>query len=298
MCFIDEWYDPRPVKRLPFQIVAASVMLLFGCSGDEAPPTPATRSAEEQIEITYLANEGFLLASADHKVLIDGLFREGVDGYAKLSPELRETVETAQAPFDTVDLVLATHLHADHFHALAVCRFLESNPLAEFISTLQALGQMRSECNNPAALAGRVRSGLQGDGSPAPFVFEDLRAEAVFLHHGATSPVENFGYRIDIGGLRVLHMGDSQASVEELRAAGFEAGSVDLAFVPFWYLIDKRWTPAIDFLEPAGIVAMHLPVPGSPDLQTFNGYDGLLQMISTRFPRSVVFDEPFETRMF
>jgi L-ascorbate metabolism protein UlaG (beta-lactamase superfamily) len=285
-----------PMKHLSIQLAAASLILFLACT--EKAPTPPERTAENQVEITYLANEGFLLTSANHKVLIDGLFREGVDGYAKLSPQLRETIETAQSPFDTVDVVLASHLHDDHFHALAVCRFLESNPLAEFVSTLQALAKLRSDCDNPAALAGRVRPGLQSDGSPAPFVLDDLRAEAVLLHHGAGSPVQNIGFVIEIGGLTVLHMGDSQANADDLRAAGFGERSIDLAFVPFWYLIDKRWTPAIDFLQPAGIVAMHLPVPGSPDLQAFNGYDGLVEIIVESFPRSVVFAEPFETRTF
>ncbi len=298
---IREREDGMNARPDSFLIVAATLLLVLAC--DDAPPEPpaappAERGVDEQIEITYLANEGFLLASSDHKVLIDGLFREGVEPYPNLSAELRETIETAQPPFDTVDLALATHLHEDHFNALAVCRFLESNQIAEFVSTVQALSQMRSTCSDPAALAGRVRPGLQGDGSAAPFVFEELRAEAVFLHHGAASPIENLGFKIEIGGLTVLHMGDSQANADELASTGLEPGSVDLAFVPFWYLVDRRWTPAIDFLQPAGIVAMHIPKPDAPDLQMFGGYDALVRQIVQSFPQSVVFAEPFETRRF
>ncbi len=281
-------------------IVAASVALVLGCTEEQpaTPTEPAERGADRQIEITYLANEGFLLASSEYKVLIDGLFREGIEPYPKLSAEDREAIETAQAPFDTVDLVLATHMHDDHFNALAVCRFLESNQIAEFVSTIQALSQMRSACSDPAALAGRVRPGLQADGTPNPFAFEELRADPVFLHHGAASPVENLGFEIEIGGLHVLHMGDSQVSLDEFVAAGFETGSVDLAFVPFWYLVDRRWTPVIDFLQPDGIVAMHIPKPGSQDLQMFGGYEALVEQIVQGFPQAVVFSEPFEMRRF
>jgi len=280
-----------------FLILFAAVGL--ACAEDTpTPAAPSERAPEDRIEITYLANEGFLLTSGEDKVLIDGLFREGVEGYPSLTAELRETIETAQEPFDTVDLVLATHHHADHFNALAVCRFLESNPVAEFVSTRQALTQMRSACDNPVALAGRVRPGLQGDAGAAPLVVGGLNVEPIFLHHGAASPVENIGFLIEIGGLNVLHMGDSQANIEELTAAGLGGRSIDLAFVPFWYLIDKRWTPALEFLQPAGIVAMHIPIPGSSDLQTFGGHDALAQRIANRFPQSVVFAEPFETRNY
>jgi len=283
-------------KTLSTLLASASLGLLFGCT--DKVPEPVEQSVTSHLEVTYLANEGFLLASADHKVLIDGLFREGVEGYPTLPAESRERVETAQPPFDTVDLVLATHHHDDHFHALAICRFLESNPLAEFVSTLQALSRMRSACDNPAALAGRVRPGLQGDGSVTPFVLDELSAEPVFLHHGTASTVENIGFLIEIGGLTVLHMGDSQASADELRAAGLDQHSIDLAFVPFWYLIDRRWTPALDLLQPARIVAMHVPVPGSPDLQALNGLDALTQQMVERFPQSVVFTEAFEVRSY
>ena len=286
----------RAAKHLLILLAAASLMLVAACT--ENVPPPPERTAEDLLEITYLANEGFLLTSGNANVLIDGLFREGVEGYANLSPELRETVETAQPPFDTVDVVLATHHHADHFHALAVCRFLESNPLAEFVSTRQALNQMRSACDNPAALAGRVKPGLLGDGTSAPVVLDELRIEPVFMHHGSASPVENIGFLIEIGELTVVHMGDSQATAEDLRAAGLGEHDIDLAFVPFWYLIDKRWTPAIELLQPDGIVAMHLPIRGSPDLQNFGGHDALVQRIVNSFQQSVVFAEPFETRTF
>jgi len=268
-------------------------MLLVACTESTPPPRPPV----DRIEIMYLANEGFLLTSGDDKVLVDGLFREGGD-YASLPLEWRETVETAQPPFDTVDVVLATHHHADHFHALAVCRFLDSNPLAEFVSTRQALDQMRSACDNPAALAGRVKAGLLSDGSSATIVLDELRIESVFLHHGAASPVENIGFLIEIGGLTVLHMGDSQATAEDLRAAGLGERSIDLAFVPYWYLIDKRWTPAIELLQPGGIVVMHIPPPGSPLLESFQGWDALVRTIINRFQQAVVFAEPFETRTY
>ncbi len=270
-------------------------MLFVACT--EKTPPPPERAAGDRIEIMYLANEGFLLTSGDDKVLIDGLFRDGGD-YATLSLESRETVETALPPFDTVDVVLATHHHADHFHALAVCRFLDSNPLAQFVSTRQALDQMRSACDNPMALAGRVKAGLLSDGSSAAVVLDELRIEAVFMHHGATSTVENIGFLIEIGGLTVLHMGDSQATAEDLRAAGLGERSIDLAFVPYWYLIDKRWTPAIALLLPGGIVVMHIPPRGASALQSFQGWDALVRTILNRFPQSVVFAEPFETRTY
>lgn len=293
--------DPRReetmrTKKL-FLLPFVCLLGLVACDQEPAPQAPE-RSEADRIEITYLANEGFLLSSGADKVLIDGLFREGIEGYATLDLEWRESVETAQPPFDTVDVVLATHHHADHFHPLAVCRYLESNPISMLVSTQQALDQIRSACDNPSAFAGRAKAAMRPDGTSVPVVLDALKIDAVFLHHGPASPVENLGYMIEIGGLTVLHMGDSQATLEDMQAAGLGERPVDLAFVPFWYLIDARWTPAIELIQPAGIVAMHIPPPGSPGLDKFNGWEGLVGTIVERYPQAVAFAQPFETRSF
>lgn len=290
--------EKKPMRTKTSLLLPFLCLLLFAACDQESQPEPVERSDDQRIEITYLANEGFLLSSGADKVLIDGLFREGIEGYATLDPEWRESVETAQPPFDTVDVVLATHHHADHFHPLAVCRYLDSNPIAMFASTQQALDQMRSACDNPSSLTGRAKLAMRQDGTPVPVSLDALKIDPVFLHHGPASPVENLGYFIEIGGLTVLHMGDSQATVDDMTAAGLGDRPVDLLFVPFWYLIDARWTPALELLQPSGIVAMHIPPPGSPGLEKFQGWEALVGTIANRYPQAVAFAEPFETRTF
>jgi L-ascorbate metabolism protein UlaG (beta-lactamase superfamily) len=258
---------------------------------------PATGSGGDQqaLEIVYLANEGFLVSTAGHKVFIDGLFRDGVSGYAAPPQEWRDAVELGESPFDAVDLVLATHYHADHFDAHAVCRFLAANPLAEFVSTQQALDQMRSACDDPADFEGRVHAGLTAERDPVPFTLGDLRLEPVFLHHGAQNPVENIAFVIEIGGWSILHMGDSEATVEEVRAAGLGDRSIDLAFVPYWYLLDRDWRPAVtEVIRPGGVVAMHVPPPGSPHLS--QDWEDLAASIQGNFENAMLFKEPFDTR--
>src|SRR6202007_3289529 len=85
------------------------------------------------IEITYLANEGVLIQCEDEKILVDALFRDSLDEYARHSPGVQEKLETGQAPFDGVRFALATHFHLDHWDAGAITRFLRSNPKALFV---------------------------------------------------------------------------------------------------------------------------------------------------------------------
>lgn len=84
-----------------------------------APETAgATPANAATIEITYIANEGVLISSGDKQVLLDGLHREYGPEYAFLPPAQREKIETAQAPFDEIDLILLSHLHLDHFETV------------------------------------------------------------------------------------------------------------------------------------------------------------------------------------
>ena len=46
--------------------------------------------SQKDLQVTYLANEGFLLRTSSHKVLIDALFK---DGYGAFAVPPKETLQ-------------------------------------------------------------------------------------------------------------------------------------------------------------------------------------------------------------
>ena len=88
----------------------------------------------QTVTVTFLANEGVLLSSRSGKVLIDALFRTYKD-FVVPSDSLREAMEAGRAPFDAVNLALATHWHGDHFEPRPVTAFLRGNPTASFLAS-------------------------------------------------------------------------------------------------------------------------------------------------------------------
>lgn len=115
----------------------------------EGMPSATPTTAANALEVTYLANEGFMIAGGGRKVLIDALFGEGLDGYAVVSPAQRALLEQAREPFADMDAVFATHFHDDHFNATAVLAHLTRNPQAFFFSTPQAadIGDSTYNCS-------------------------------------------------------------------------------------------------------------------------------------------------------
>lgn len=259
------------------------------------PAAELEPSRTEGVEITYLANEGFLIRSAEHAVLIDALSGDGIGGYPAVPREVRKSMERGEPPFERVDLVLATHHHGDHFDAAAVADFLERHPEALFVSTDQAVERLSAELPEASPARARVRAANPAPGRPARLAHRGLDVQAFALHHGhgMDPPVRNLGFVVEIGGLVLLHVGDTEVTPEEFARSGITEREIDVALLSYWTL---------DSLGPlvgdARLVAMHLPDPGAPA-----GYfapfgdtrDELVSALSAEHPATFLPTEPLET---
>ena len=250
-----------------------------------------------ELEITYLANAGFLLDDGERKVLIDALFGDGIDGYPTVPWETRERLEAAEAPFDGVDLVLVTHHHGDHFDAEAVARFLDASPRTQLISTPQVrerLLEVRPELERRGA---GVLAVLPEEHKVSHVASLDL---LVFnLHHGRDRqpPVQNVGFLITMGGQRILHIGDTEVTRKDIAAAGhdFASQGLTIGLLTTWFLSYDHWADVVrsDF-RPSHIIGMHMSTPDAP--ASFYGPDGSyeerLRRIGEMFPEAQVMTEP------
>lgn len=212
-----------------------------------------------QVEIRHLGNEGFLLAAEGHKVLIDALFGDGLEGYPVVPEELRRRMESATDEFSDVDLVLASHLHDDHFDAEAVAKHLRANGDAHVVSTPQVVEALREV-------------GLDGARSTAfwptaerseSHVHRGIRVTALRFHHGR-SEAQNLGLLVELGGLRILHLGDTAVTADELPGLPLDDLDLDIVMVPYWQMEFSSWPRFRDHLAPRHWIAMHFPTADAP----------------------------------
>ncbi|MCP4903291.1 MAG: MBL fold metallo-hydrolase [bacterium] len=248
-----------------------------------------------ELEITALGNEGFLLMKGDHVVLIDGVHR-GLKGYVAPTKDEQRQRELALPPFDRVDLLLATHHHGDHFHAEAVGHHLLANADAEIVTTPNAVQRMRQQFKDFDAIADRVHGVAPRPGQRLHVTAGGLDMDVTSLHHGHRDPpVPNLGFVVDMDGSRVLHMGDTEVSVKELERFHFAADRLEVAFVPYWHLLDPE--DAIAYREALGaatIVAMHLPATNAPGnyFEPADGLGSLMALLRKSAPGVVILEEP------
>lgn len=291
------------MKTTSFIVALACFVWLTACQA-EAPLTPGNAATEftaapsGALEVTYLANEGFMIAGGGKKVLIDALFGEGLSGYAVVSPAQRDLLEQARAPFDGVDAVFATHFHDDHFNAHSVLAHLAHNPQAMFFSTNQAVNKLRATGKFDAHQS-RVVAALPKEGERVRHEHRGVRVQLLNIHHGRSRPVENLGFLIEIAGKRILHIGDSEAESTVFQKYEMANDRIDVAFLPFWYFQSEDWKRAVrEQIQPRHIVVMHIESDTLLNRIRNTSWQSRWAQLKTEFPNASFFAKELEKKSF
>ena len=215
---------------------------------------------DREVELTYLANEGFLVRAGEHEVLIDAFVAEPYSIYAALPAEMHAAMMAGEPPFHAVDLALTSHVHRDHFQPPCAAEFLSSHEETIFLSTPDVLEELRAELAGDVAMD-RARALLPEPGRSLRFDENGLSVEVLRLPHGVTdNGVQNLGLIVDLGGTRLLHVGDSDVRAEDFLAYDLPRRGIDVAFLPYWCLLDEESVRlARERTGARHLVAVHVP---------------------------------------
>jgi L-ascorbate metabolism protein UlaG (beta-lactamase superfamily) len=266
---------------------------------ESSPHRPATTPlAKPALGVRYLANEGFLVEAAGRRVLIDALFGAGLDGYPAVPAEVRAEFERGVGEGRGIEVALATHFHGDHFDPAAVGRFLEANPRAIFVSTPQAIRSLNQSLATQGTISGtsrlslltRIRQPFPATGTVQTLDLDGIRVAALNLHHGRrTPPVENLGFVVTIGDQRFIHLGDTEATLEDFEPYLELLAEPDVALLPFWFLTSEwRAEMVRKRIRPRAIVVAHLPSPDAPAsyFGRWENHAELIRLIRAAFPEA------------
>jgi len=250
--------------------------------------TTVTYAAETTpaVEVIHLANEGFMIEGAGHKILIDALYGEGFPEDPVIPLPLRTKLEVGEPPFDGIDLLLATHRHADHFDAGAVGRFLTASPHTRLLTTPQAVADLKADFPGYDAVASRVEAIYPPEGKPETRTYDGFTVTVHNLHHGRRRdpPVENLGFVIDLAGVSILHAGDTEMDGDEFAA--WEVGAeIDAALFPIWYFHAERVPWIQRHVAPRTLVPIHFPSEGA---------DARVERVRGILPDAPILLEPFD----
>ncbi len=205
--------------------MTALAILLLGPAQAVWPFAP-----QDSCAITYVANEGFLIETRHHKILIDALFG-GIKGdwCAQPNDSLSGLMLRGTAPFDNIDIVLVSHKHTDHFNGPMVIGFLKNNSNTVLICPDQVDGILRKDTDYPK-ISDRITSLKSGSLFDTLLSVVGIAVRVMRFNHGSYlvtdtvsgkkydvhADVENFGYEIEADGFTFFHSGDASTSPKSL----------------------------------------------------------------------------------
>lgn len=263
-------------------LIVTATFLFLGLWFQE--PDGRQTNQEAPLKITYLVNEGYLFEHESAKVLIDAFVEKSYGGYAALSPDLVRKMKSAQAPFDEIDLALASHVHRDHFQAEPAKKFLTKSRSTQFAGApevLQELGKLPRSA--------RISKLWPEEGHKAELKLNHLRIEALRLRHGGknNAEIQNLGHIIYFEGKTVLHLGD--AEMDETIFAPFNLSELelDVVIVPYWFFGFETGRKILrKHLTGKHLIATHVPP---------NQIRHVKKMLSERFPEVKLLTKPLES---
>lgn len=244
------------------------------------------------LEVTYIANEGFMISSAGKKILIDALF--GNDGLPGEPPrKTMDAINSSKKPFQQVSLILATHSDGDHFNLNMAGDYLLEHHEVVLIAPEKTGKDMELFYPRFSQIQKQVVA-LSPDWKDSTNVFVNGMGLKILGIQHSMRPGYNRShsvYLFELNGYKILHLGDSAPLVEEYEQFSWLAEErIHVAFIPFWFLTDIGGETIIKkIIRPKHIVAMHL----HPDR-----FEHLSSQIKKRFPRTVIFENSMDRSVF
>jgi L-ascorbate metabolism protein UlaG (beta-lactamase superfamily) len=246
-------------------------------------------AAPPGVSITFLANEGVMLSSGTQKVLIDALFQKYETGYAVPADSTRAALEAARSPFDDVSLILVTHRHGDHFHPAPVAAHLRANPRATLLTSKQVIDSLRGRITPNGGLQRRLLARTTPPGARRREEVDGIVVDVLGLPHGGRRHrnVEHLGYIVELGGRRVLHVGDTDVDESAFAPFRLDTARIDVALLPAWMVTSREGRRAIEkWIRPRQVVAFHV---GEGEQRE------VTREVQAALPRAVTFVRSLET---
>jgi len=286
-------------SRFLYVLLLGSI-LTVGVSCAEPAPGQAVSQESAQaltpLEVTYIANEGFLIAAGSSKVLIDAL-HENPWAYENTPEDVLESMSAGEPPFDGVDLLIASHHHADHFSAHLVQPYLAQRPEITFISSQHAVDTLAEFAGDGyESIAGQVLNVTPEWGASEEVMVDGITVRLLTLNHAGPDreegPVLTLGSLVKLGGRTILHLADmvDVTTADYLVGYGLAGEEIDVLFLDHFFLLGEIGPDLVrDHINPKHIVMMHLRPEERAEVR---------EQVRVVFPNAVVFDTPMETRVF
>jgi len=220
----------------------------------------------QNIKIQYLANEGVLIKSKSTQILVDAVFKKEFNFLDVLPSTELDKIENAKAEYNAIDIILATHLHGDHFNPHLVGNHLLNNSEAIFLAPEETVNYFKDDFKDFKQIVSRVKYITPNLYESKSITIKNVEIKVLRFEHLGDSPwkeAENVGYLISIEGKKILHLGDSKIDIKNLKTFDLHNENIDVAILPYWQLGANQQKDIIEkYIKPKQIFVAHIPIEG------------------------------------
>ncbi|TQV85463.1 MBL fold metallo-hydrolase [Aliikangiella coralliicola] len=224
--------------------------IAFSCYGKQPP------------ELVYTANAGVMLKTDKGNIFIDSIFKLhknwGGFRYSHLSEQQQHEIINGIGDFSEVRLVLATHIHRDHFHPELVGHVLKNNPTARLFANQQITESVLEGFVNSNPIRDQL---IQYSPQRTSWQDEDIQVTIFPVPHGGSRHqwIDNSLIMLEVNGHKFLHLGDAVVDNQSFAKYNFPEQKIDTLITPHWFLTGKGKQIINHHIKPERIIALHLP---------------------------------------
>ncbi len=222
-------------------------------------------AAHSTSQATYLGNEGVLVTRGDVKVVFDAFYADGLGTYLVPSAAVVQGLLEGKPPYDGIDAVFVSHVHADHFAPASMLAFLTAHPEVALYAPAQVVEALRKHAGE-APVPGNLH-GIDLEPGAAPRRFEQGGLEvlaAAVPHAGGRqmAHIHNMLFRVTLDAqTTVMHLGDADTrrSLFDPLQKALEERPTDAAFVPYWFFLEEEGRAVIRWIDAGQTIGIHVP---------------------------------------
>lgn len=221
--------------------------------------------SQSSVGITFIANDGFLISDSNYKLLVDAIFSEGSGMFTTPPAEVLIQERNATSPFDSVDFMLTTHVHADHINVGYVTEHMINDDNTILLCPFQVYDSL-SNNTNFNLIEERVVSLFPDSAEKIDTTINDFRFRVVSLIHynNPQKTVQNIGLIFHLGNICLFHPGDAFFNdTTEVKALNLASDSVEILFLSYRVLdndFENRGRKIIEYINPKAIILMHIRI--------------------------------------
>ena len=286
------------MKNTTKLFVLSCLLVVSACAQKAEPLKPDEISKPIAVKpgtsltVRYIANEGVLIASGEKEILIDGLHREYKRDYLFPPPEMQAVLENARAPYDKINILLVSHVHLDHFHPESIGLYLKNNPKSVLASSGQAVDAVAKGFADHEKIRSQIKTLTHEWRKSVDMNLDGVPIKFLGLHHSGErfKDIQNLGHVIEIGGKKLLHIGDADMTPENFAAFNLSQEKIDIAFIPYWFLTTPEGRAFVkDQFNPKQIIAVHIPPAEAEEV---------IKQLKKDLPDAIAFTKILEERNF